>query len=356
MASLLVAKSRRRIGFTLVELLVVIAIIGVLVALLLPAVQAAREAARRSSCSNNLKQLAIGVHNYHDIVQRFPMNYATTAGNAHWTEPDLSTHRSTSWMVQVLPFIEQQPLYNMIDFNYGVKNDPRNGTVVNNPNNPSNAFVARTVVKTYLCPSDGIASAGPMASRANRSAGGWLYAVNNYKGVCGANWAWGAWPTATPPAGSGLPNFNATPYGNTQDGLDAGNGIFFRGGRADIRRHSTTPMAAILDGTSNTLMIGEAIPRWCTHTWWWWFNGTTATTAVPLNARARCQNTGSRTADLNACWGDWPNNYSFMSLHPGGGQFALADGSVRFVPETIDLTIYRSLGTIQNGEQVQPPN
>jgi len=348
----------RSSGFTLVELLVVIAIIGVLVALLLPAVQAAREAARRSSCSNNLKQLAIGCHNYHDVTLKFPMNYGFTPPSAqHWTEPPLAVHRSTSWMVQVLPFVEQKPLYDQIDFNFDVKLDPRNGTVVNAPNNPSNMFVARTVVKTYLCPSDGLTGNGLMASRANRSAGGWLYAVNNYKGVCGANWNAGNFRTdAAPVQGSGLPDFRNTPFGLSGDGLDAGNGIFFRGGRADINRHSTTPMAAILDGTSNTLMIGEAIPRWCTHTWWWWFNGTTATCAVPLNVRAQCQNTGNRTQDLNQCWGDWPNNYSFMSMHPGGGQFALADGSVRFIPQTINLTVYRSLGTMQNGETAQPPN
>ena len=187
------SRFRRTGGFTLVELLVVIAIIGVLVALLLPAVQAAREASRRSSCGNNLKQLAIACHNYHDVALKFPMNYATTAGNAHWNEPDDSTHRSTSWMVQILPFVEQKPLYDQIDFNFGVKNDPRNGTVVNAPNNPSNMFVARTIVKGYVCPSDGLFLNGLMASRANRSApnGTVLYAVQNYKGVCGAELEYG---------------------------------------------------------------------------------------------------------------------------------------------------------------------
>jgi prepilin-type N-terminal cleavage/methylation domain-containing protein len=349
----------RREGFTLVELLVVIAIIGVLVALLLPAVQAAREAARRSSCSNNLKQLAIGCHNYHDVTNSFPMNYGTTPGNAHGADPPNTLHRSTSWMVQVLPFIEQKPLYDMIDFNFDVKLDPRNGGTVNNPNNPSNAFVARTVIPGYLCPSDGLNNKGRLGSRANRSGGGWEFAVNNYKGVCGANWGSGNFATVTPPANSTAINFNVTQWSNNHnDGLDGGNGIFFRGGRADIGRHSATPMAAISDGTSNTLMIGECVPRWCTHTWWWWFNGTTATTAVPLNVKAQHSNcqTGNRTADLNCAWGDWPNNYSFMSQHPGGAQFSLADGSTRFISQTIDLTIYRSLGTKANGEAVQLPN
>src|SRR5262245_18870549 len=212
--------SRRRGGFTLVELLVVIAIIGVLVALLLPAVQAAREAARRSSCSNNLKQLAIGCHNYHDVTLKFPMNYATTPGNAHWTEPPDTLHRSTSWMVQVLPFVEQKPLHDQIDFRFDVKLDPRNGPTVNSPNSPSNAFVARTVIKTYLCPSDGLIGNGIMASRANRSAGGWQYAVQNYKGVCGANRNSGNFRTDSVPAqGSGLPDFRNTPFGLSGDGL-----------------------------------------------------------------------------------------------------------------------------------------
>ena len=352
--------SRPLRGFTLVELLVVIAIIGILVSLLLPAVQAAREAARRMQCSNNLKQLALACHNYHDTFQTFPMNYATTPSRQHWRDPTNPAHRSTSWMVQVLPFIEQGALYDMIDFNWDVRLDPRNGSNVNQPNQPSNAFVAQTVVSAYLCPSDGLNNKGRMASRANRNAGTPRpqWAVNNYKGVLGSNWAWGNFRTSPrPPANSGIPDFCNTQWGRTCDGLDAGNGIFFRGGRADIQRESVTDIAEVQDGTSNTLLLGEAIPRWCTHTWWWWFNGTTATTAVPLNARAQrpnCQS-GNRTADLNCAWGDWPNNYSFMSMHPGGGQFALADGSVRFVTDSIDLTTYRSLGTKHNGEAAQVP-
>jgi type II secretory pathway pseudopilin PulG len=334
-------------------LLVVIAIIGVLVALLLPAVQAAREAARRSSCGNNLKQLAIACHNYLDVLKTFPLNYARTNGNAHYANPVDASHRSTSWMTQVLPFIEQKPLYDQIDFNYDVNLDPRNGSAPLAPNNPSNLYVAQTVVPGFLCPSDGLNRKGRMDGRANRSG---TFAVNNYKGVCGANWAWGAFRTdAAPTQGSGLPDFRNTQWGLTGDGLDAGNGIFYRGGRADILREAATPIAAITDGTSNTLMIGEAIPAWCTHTWWYHFNGVTGTTAIPLNPKAQlstCQ-TGNKAQDLFCARGDWGNNYSFMSQHPNGGQFALSDGSTRFVQENIDLTIYRSLGTIQNGEPAQ---
>lgn len=352
--------SGRRSAFTLVELLVVIAIIGILVALLLPAVQAAREASRRMSCGNNIKQLGLACHNYHDTYKSFPMNYARTNGNAHYGDPVDPSHRSCSWMVCILPFVEQQNLYNMIDFNWDVRLDPRNGATPTNPNNPSNLFVARSLIGAFLCPSDGLNNKGRLASRANRTnPGNPEIGVQNYKGVCGANWQSGIYSTnVAPAAGSGIPDFRNTKWGLTGDGLDAGNGIFFRGGRADIGRESANPMSAVMDGTSNTLMIGECVPRWCTHTWWYHFNGTTGTVAIPLNPRAvvaTCQ-TGNKVADLNCAWGDWPNNYSFMSQHPGGAQFAMADGSTQFVAETIDLTLYRCLGTMQNGETASLPS
>jgi prepilin-type N-terminal cleavage/methylation domain-containing protein len=330
------SRSRSPRGFTLVELLVVIAIIGVLVALLLPAVQAAREAARRMSCGNNLKQLGLAVHNYHDTHRAMPLNYG------QWAMMDPLDGRSSSWMTQILPFIEQQNLYDQIDFRFGVRNDPRNLNL-DTPAPMSNAFVAKAIVPPFLCPSDGENRGGRMASRANF---GHEWGVNNYKGVAGANWAWGAFIVNAGPHASG-------PHGaNQPNGLERGNGIFFRSDNYDPRH----TMATISDGTSNTLMIGEAVPRWCTHTWWWWFNGVTATAAVPLNQNALCQVTGNRIVDLNACWGDWPNNYSFMSRHPGGGQFTLADASVRFVQENINIEIYRSLATMASGETAAFPD
>lgn len=329
---------RRRSGFTLVELLVVIAIIGILVSLLLPAVQAAREAARRMQCSNNLKQLGLAIHNYHDTYKSMPIVWS----NNNFT----ATGRYASWIAVTLPFFEQQALYNQINFSYGLQDDPRTtlngGVFPNTPASPSNAWVAQQALPALLCPSDGSTLGGKMASRAN-IAGTW--GVNNYKGVAGANWAWGIYKVVPP---SPLAN---TPFGASSDGLNAGNGIFFRGGT--VGRPCNTKMAQITDGTSNTLMIGEAVPRWCTHSWWYWFNGTTATAAIPLNARAVTVNTGNKNADLDAAWGDWPNNYSFKSRHPGGAQFGIGDGSVNFVSETIDLTIYRSLATMSGGESVQ---
>jgi prepilin-type N-terminal cleavage/methylation domain-containing protein/prepilin-type processing-associated H-X9-DG protein len=341
-------KTSRR-GFTLVELLVVIAIIGVLVGLLLPAVQAAREAARRMSCSNNLKQLGLACHNYADTHGKLPLN---RAWNGSFADVPPANAHTISWLTGVLPYIEQQALFDSVDFNYESTNDPRNGTpptdvnVFNNPNEPSNAFVARTIVPGYRCPSDGV-STDRMTGRANRN-GGREIAVNNYKGVCGSNWAWGNFPVRGGSLGLGR---GADASGN---GLDRGNGIFIRSLNYD---QGQTKFAQIRDGLSNTLMVGEAIPAYCTHSHshWFWFNGSTATCAVPMNVRAQCQSTGDRNADLIACRGDWPNNYSFMSLHPGGGNFALADGSVRFISESIDLVTYRRAGNMMDGQTVTFP-
>lgn len=330
-----------RSGFTLVELLVVIAIIGVLVALLLPAVQQAREAARRMSCSNNLKQLALACHNYHDTFGQFPLSYA----NGGWDE----ANKGTSWMREALPFIEQNSLYEQINSSYGVSTDPENSSPwYTNSTVGSNGWACQQVVEAYLCPSDGQHDSGRRAQRHNTTGDAFNNAkvgITNYKGVCGANWQWGTWIVTSGPHA-------VTQFGVTGNGLDYGNGVFCR---AAGNTPCKNKMANIKDGTSNTYMIGEAIPAYCTHTWWYWFNGTTATCAIPPNApaqRSDCQS-GNRQADLLCAASNWENNYSFMSEHPGGLQFAYCDGSVSFVSETIDLDTYRSTSTMASGEVVQ---
>lgn len=316
-------------GFTLIELLVVIAIIAVLIALLLPAVQQARESARRTQCKNNMKQLGLALHNYHDTYSQFPINYSTT-----FTVDNITL----SWMVGILPYVDQAPLFSSINTSFGLNNDPRSPNPQSvAPVNPSNGWAAKKIIPAFRCPSD--TSDPIMGGRANY---GGTWAVNSYKGVSGANWAWGSW---TSPAA-----YNNTRWGATNNGLDRGNGILFRGNGFPY----TNTFAQVVDGTSNTFAIGEAVPKYCIHTWWWWFNGVTATCSIPLNAPPVCASTPGVSRDqlLVNCAGDWPNNYSFYSQHTGGGHFCMADGSVKFVSDNIDLSLYRNLSTMAGGEVV----
>lgn len=300
-----------RRAFTLIELLVVIAIIAVLIALLLPAVQQAREAARRSQCKNNLKQLGLAMLNYHDTHRAYAANYAQRpSGGSGQTIADTGR----SWLMFILPYIDNANLYNQINFN---------GPLVGNT---VNTTVAQTIVPTYLCPSDAD-NQGKMGNRSDVSA---IWAVNNYKAVAGSNWASGlaGW---NPVKTTGGKNANQT------DGLNLGNGILCSN---QTNVNPPTRIRDILDGTTNTLMIGECLPDWTSWAWWYNPNAVTATCAIPLN----------QVLKVAKNQGDWPNNYAFFSRHSGGGHFALCDGSVRFVTENINLNTYRALATISAGE------
>ncbi|WP_315860592.1 DUF1559 family PulG-like putative transporter [Rubinisphaera margarita] len=305
----------RRSAFTLIELLVVIAIIAILVALLLPAVQQAREAARRSSCKNNLKQLGLALHNYHDTHSMFPINWTV---NHNFNE---GTQEGFSWMAYVLPFMEQGPLYDTINFDVDLADAGNNAA-------------AQTAIATYLCPSDPLKQNGLLPNRANAPSAGTSYGVNNYKAVAGSNWNWGDH--------TGVVCVTCRRNPNQPNGLDGPNGLIGR----RTGYHSASPvtlMKDVTDGTSNTLAIGEALPGGSNHTWWWNPNATTATAGVPLNYYYPPNKYGI---------GDWPRNYSFASEHKGGAQFTLVDGSVRFVGENIDNDLYRSLATISGGESI----
>lgn len=311
-------KAKRKPGFTLIELLVVIAIIAILIALLLPAVQQAREAARRTQCKNNMKQIGLAMHNYHDVYGSFPINWMSDTAWSGWNENTCGQ----SWMVRILPYVDQKPLYDTVRWGEPERN---------------NRDISTTKIQTFICPSD--TSDGIFQSRANASnttrmgiALGNRRGTTNYKACAGNNWAWGTWRHRE--------NVGKNP--NSWNGLDAGNGMIAR----TRVRPDPTSIRDVTDGTSNTFAVGEAVPEWCTHTWWYWFNGSTATCAIPLNAPPRPGRT------LRQDWGYWPNNYSFMSRHEGGGQFLMGDGSTRFVSENIDMGMYRALASVRGGETI----
>jgi prepilin-type N-terminal cleavage/methylation domain-containing protein/prepilin-type processing-associated H-X9-DG protein len=296
---------RVRRAFTLIELLVVIAIIAVLIGLLLPAVQKVREAAARSACTNNLKQLATACHMYESANGNLPVNYHTENG---WGWSIEMKYPYWSWLARILPMIEQENLYRL-------------GGIPNNNFVQSQAALA-TPVKTFFCPSDNAAQQQTRTDRANLE--GVPIALTNYKGVSGAVWIYGSF-AYTPPN---------TPAG--WDGLANADGIFYRG---DYKR--PLKVVNIRDGSSNTFMIGEDVPEMNIHCSWPYANNAVGTCAIPPNNFTSAP--------------DWPNVYSFRSRHNNGLNFAYADGSVHWVSNSINLATYRAMATINGGETVTPP-
>jgi prepilin-type N-terminal cleavage/methylation domain-containing protein/prepilin-type processing-associated H-X9-DG protein len=317
-----------RPAFTLIELLVVIAIIAILIGLLLPAVQKVREAAARAKCQNNLKQLALACHSYHDVNGTLPRNgNALGLTNSHGTNGTgccgMNNVPRWSWIARVLSYLEQDPLAKTGNVDQG------------NTDTTGARTVEATVLPVLTCPSDTTQS----RTRTNSAdLGGITVAVTSYKGVSGANWGDDFYPTSS--------SFT-TPYrhqgaNGSFNGLENGDGIFWR---ADIRNGKLT-LLAITDGTSNTFMIGEDIPELIQWNAWPYPNGACGTCAIPPN-------TGVTIGDPNvgtAGFGNWPTRYSFRSRHPSGLQFAMADGSVRFVRDSIPLGTYRAYATIRGNE------
>jgi prepilin-type processing-associated H-X9-DG protein len=315
------ADNARVSGFMLIELLVVVAIVALLVSMVLAAVMKIREAGNRVNCTNNLKQIALAVHAYHDAQGYFPVNaLLKDHSRNNWYAANWS------WLARVLPYVEMSDLYHQ-------------GGVPTKTLDQS-AKVVATQLKLFLCSSDSASNAGPRMDAANlaeRPVG-----QTNYKGVSGANWGvWSNTESGNDRGGVWIPCdprwVNKSTIDGSYNGVNDGDGLFFRTDWRHKRR-----FASILDGASNTFMIGEDIPEKNTHCAWPYANDAVGTCAIGPNAK--------RSDGTEFLPDDWPNVYSFRSRHPGGLNVAYADGSVHFVGESVSLLVYRAMATIRGGE------
>lgn len=312
-------KNPGRRGFTLIELLVVIAIIAILISLLLPAVQQAREAARRSQCKNNLKQIGLALHNYHDTFTALP------AGSIVLSNPTGTRDfgHGWTWHASILPYIDQAPLYAQIQGpNSGGMGSERGTTT-----SVKQRLAGRTVIEVFACPSQPDTRSGPQK-------GG--YAPSNYNGNMG---------TLIGPSGDNCYGGSITTPAQLRRGNQcmAADGIFFISSSVKFRD--------VTDGLSNTIFVSEVID-----------SGGEATALGGLGSdRKHCFSGG---ADSNpptemseyliaAESNDPINNYTEEaagSHHVGGAQFLQGDGAVRFISENISMTIYRGISTRAGGE------
>jgi prepilin-type N-terminal cleavage/methylation domain-containing protein/prepilin-type processing-associated H-X9-DG protein len=283
-------RTNTRDGFTLIELLAVIAIIAILIALLLPAVQMAREAARRAHCVNNLKQLTLALHNYSGVNGVLPMGYCNQYCEIYPLPAMCISHGP---YVAMLPQLEQQPLFNAVNFDRNIYMSP-------------NTTIFATGIKTLWCPSD------PTIEHPESAPWDFtdLHRIQLTSYVC----CTGTWY-----------NHGRNPVRTAQN-----NGLFWAA--------SSVRLADVTDGTSNTIAMGEKAHALLTKEtawdWSWWADGdigdTLFSTLYPLNPQRRIKD-GSLPFTDSLYW-----SCSASSLHPGGANFAMLDGSVRFIKESID--------------------
>jgi prepilin-type processing-associated H-X9-DG protein/prepilin-type N-terminal cleavage/methylation domain-containing protein len=302
------------LGFTLIELLVVIAIIAVLIGLLLPAVQSAREAARRVQCANNLKQIGLAMHNYHLSVDVFPPGYVSSTNDG--TLGGVEIGPGWGWGTMILPQLEQRPLFSAINFSVQIIA-------------PSSDTIRQSSLSVFLCPSS-TGNSGPVVLFPFGSTSGAMPVVNDLS-----------------------PGQYVASAGQFDPGDSAANnnGLFYRNSRIGERDVS--------DGLSQTLMVGERSRNVADATWVGAIPATQGCTNLnwpirdcePANVMVLAH-TGPSPVQA---WVDVPNYKGagaddFWSLHPGGCNFLFCDGSVRFVKETVNPRVFTALSTRAGGE------
>ncbi len=320
---------RTRRAFTLIELLVVIAIIAILIALLLPAVQQAREAARRTQCKNNLKQIGLALHNYHDVASTLPPGYMTA--------------NHIGWQTMILPYLDQAPLYNSVSVNPGFDLDY---TRISSPSTPDVTSVTNvaTILPTLRCPSDiGGATFSPVSGSVLNGyaipARTWIFGRSNYAGV----------------ATSSHPILTAAMVPIWTFGNGYGNGALCDGSKRNFRDFT--------DGVSNTVIVGERASKYSTGgrtgggdtAWpgiltatsiWQSVSLQVGETITPINFTVA----GATQGTPDSLFAETYTGYS--SRHVGGAHFLLGDGTVRFISENINNVTYKILGGINDGQVV----
>ncbi|QDT34310.1 DUF1559 family PulG-like putative transporter [Thalassoglobus polymorphus] len=317
---------RKQRGFTLIELLVVIAIIAILVALLLPAVQQAREAARRSQCKNNMKQIGLALHNYHDAAGMFP--YATAHASSNAGTPTGTQILNHSGWPMLLPYLDQGPLYNQFEFTWatGIRN--QNGGVIvggEDPNVNTNLNLSKQILTVLLCPSDD----GPQT-----------YASANASYGCGVT------------------NSARSSYGFS---VARGNGGALWAAESRLTRamfglNSSSRFRDLKDGTSNTVAVVETTLDVDDGETQSWACSSHVGQGVNLAASRGINN-------FRCCAWRSPPNLQFQpgrngewgepgSLHVGGIQILMGDGSVRFLSENVDSVTRVNLARINDGNVI----
>jgi prepilin-type N-terminal cleavage/methylation domain-containing protein/prepilin-type processing-associated H-X9-DG protein len=346
-----VVSMRKRPAFTLVELLVVIAIIGILVALLLPAIQAAREAARRADCVNRLKQITYGAMNHHDTRKHFPAAVEMLKDDVKST-PANPVYTYWSYLVPLLPYLEEQNLYDRIDLKVYWQFEP------------NNSFLLSHEVPNFRCPSRGdmditfIDESGsndveevPTNLRTH------YHAVMGAKVDCPTPSAAAGWPLNTY-------TMSMTKTGNPSActaGGTATNGVMYVFGSGGYYHSSRTRMKDIVDGSTHTFLIGEISWNCGPQRIWAVGSSTAQNNNTPFTYNYSAKNVGKWA--INQAYrnekGNPPppfpyenNDLSFGSLHPGGTHFAMCDGSVQFVREEITLEQLRALASRKSEEVI----